>query len=43
MNQLERIEAVRHCRWVDEVVVENPWLVTLKFTDFHKVTLMPQM
>lgn len=28
----ERAESVRHCKWVDEVIEDCPWVVTLEFT-----------
>lgn len=28
-----RCEAVRHCRWVDEVVAEAPWIVDAAFLE----------
>lgn len=28
-----RCEAVRHCRWVDEVVQEAPWVIDADFLD----------
>ena len=27
INHARRLEAVRHCRWVDEVVPEAPWVI----------------
>src|SRR5579859_8017905 len=48
MNERERAESVRHCKWVDEVlststgltqqVLENaPWVVTPEFLEKHKI------
>ncbi|KDQ61706.1 hypothetical protein JAAARDRAFT_31167 [Jaapia argillacea MUCL 33604] len=31
LPQLERCEVVRHCRWVDEVVEDAPWVITEHF------------
>ncbi|KAG2172205.1 hypothetical protein INT43_004746 [Umbelopsis isabellina] len=37
MKDLERYEAVRHCKWVDEVVKDAPWTVTQEFLDEHRI------
>jgi glycerol-3-phosphate cytidylyltransferase-like family protein len=37
MSDVERYEAVRHCKWVDEVVTDAPWLVTQEFLDEHQI------
>ncbi|KAL1699728.1 hypothetical protein EV121DRAFT_264891 [Schizophyllum commune] len=33
MTHAERLEAVRHCRWVDEVVADAPWIIDQAFLD----------
>ncbi len=33
----ERAESVRHCKWVDEVIEDCPWVVTLDFLEKHKI------
>jgi len=33
----ERAETVRHCKWVDEVIDDCPWIVTPEFLDEHKI------
>lgn len=33
MTHAERIEAVRHCRWADEVIPDAPWVVDRAFVD----------
>lgn len=33
----ERYESLRHCKWVDEVVEDAPWVVDDAFTDKHKI------
>jgi len=37
MTDSERYESLRHCRWVDEVVEDAPWVVTQEFLDEHRV------
>ena len=33
----ERAESVRHCRWVDEVIEDCPWVVSVDFMGKHKL------
>lgn len=33
----ERAETVRHCKWVDEVIENCPWIVSPGFLDEHKI------
>jgi len=33
----ERTETVRHCKWVDEVIPNCPWIVTPEFLDEHQI------
>ena len=33
----ERAETVRHCKWVDEVIPNCPWIVTPEFLEKHKI------
>lgn len=36
-NEVERYDAVRHCRYVDEVLTDSPWVMTLQFMDRYRV------
>ncbi|KAL1304570.1 hypothetical protein AAFC00_003544 [Neodothiora populina] len=33
----ERAETVRHCKWVDEVVEDCPWVVGVDFLESHQI------
>ncbi|KAJ8509801.1 hypothetical protein OPV22_000235 [Ensete ventricosum] len=37
MNESERYESLRHCKWVDEVIPNAPWVITKEFLDKHKI------
>lgn len=37
MNDTERYEMIRHCRYVDELITDAPWTLTQEFLDKHKV------
>jgi len=37
MNEKERAESVRHCKYVDEVIENSPWVLTPEFIEKHKV------
>merc|ERR1711915_991560 len=37
MTEAERYESLRHCRWVDEVVPDAPWVITKEFLDKHQI------
>jgi len=37
MNQEERYESLRHCKWVDEVIPDAPWVLTQEFIDKHQI------
>ena len=37
MNEAERSESVRHCKWVDEVIQNVPWVITDEFLREHQI------
>ncbi|KAF8474910.1 hypothetical protein BDZ91DRAFT_638870, partial [Kalaharituber pfeilii] len=37
LNDKERAETLRHCKWVDEVIEDAPWIVTPEFLDKHNI------
>ncbi|KAJ7686838.1 hypothetical protein B0H17DRAFT_1071279 [Mycena rosella] len=37
MTHAERLEAARHCRWVDEIVAEAPWIIDQAFIDKYQI------
>ncbi|XP_062218319.1 choline-phosphate cytidylyltransferase 1-like [Phragmites australis] len=37
MTEEERYESLRHCKWVDEVIPDAPWVVTEEFLDKHNI------
>lgn len=37
MNDKERYEAVRHCRYVDEIVTDAPWVLSDDFIRDNKI------
>ena len=37
MNERERAESLRHCRWVDEVIEDAPWVICEAFLQKHQV------
>ncbi|GAB4840929.1 T-complex protein 1 subunit beta [Ancistrocladus abbreviatus] len=37
MTEQERYESLRHCRWVDEVIPDAPWVMTEEFLDKHQI------
>ena len=38
MEDHERYEAIRHCRYVDEIVRDAPWVIDEEFLERHKVS-----
>lgn len=37
MTDKERYESLRHCKWVDEVIPDAPWVITPEFIEKHKI------
>ena len=37
LSAKERAETVRHCKWVDEVVEDCPWVVSVDFLEQHQI------
>jgi choline-phosphate cytidylyltransferase len=37
MSARERAESLRHCRWVDEVIEDCPWILNVEFLEKHKI------
>lgn len=37
LTDKQRYETVRHCKWVDEVIEDAPWIITMDFVKEHKI------
>ncbi|XP_072994171.1 choline-phosphate cytidylyltransferase 2-like isoform X1 [Typha latifolia] len=37
MTEAERYESLRHCKWVDEVIPDAPWVINQEFIDKHNI------
>ena len=37
MNNAERCESLRHCKWVDKIIFPAPWVPTLQFLNDHNI------
>ncbi|KAL6983194.1 T-complex protein 1 subunit beta [Sarracenia purpurea var. burkii] len=37
MTEAERYESLRHCKWVDEVIPDAPWVINQEFLDKHNI------
>ena len=37
MTEDERYEALRHCKWVDEVIPDAPWVISPEFLEEHGI------
>jgi choline-phosphate cytidylyltransferase len=42
MTDCERYEALRHCRYVDEIIRDAPWKITDEFMAEHKIDFVAQ-
>ena len=36
-TESERYDALRHCRYVDEILTDAPWVITPEFMEEHQV------
>ncbi|KAI5181166.1 choline-phosphate cytidylyltransferase [Nematocida sp. AWRm80] len=37
MTMKERAESLRHCKWVDEIIENAPWIITKRFIKKHNI------
>ena len=37
MNEKERYDALLHCRYVDEIIINAPWTLEDEYLDRHRV------
>lgn len=37
LSHFERLESARHCRWVDQVVPEAPWILDTEFLEKYEI------
>ncbi|PRQ38998.1 putative choline-phosphate cytidylyltransferase [Rosa chinensis] len=42
MTESERYESLCHCKWVDEVIPDAPWVVNEEFLDKHNIDYIAQ-
>lgn len=42
LTEQERYEALRHCRYVDEVLVDAPWTIDMEFLEKNKIDFVAQ-
>lgn len=37
MSEKERVETVKHCKWVDDIIFPAPWCPTIEFMDANNI------
>ena len=37
MNEFERVEVIKHCKWVDEVICPCPWVLKIDWLKSHNI------
>ncbi|OUM56029.1 hypothetical protein BVG19_g5682 [[Candida] boidinii] len=37
LTDQQRYETLRHCKWVDEVIEDAPWILSMDFLEKHKI------
>lgn len=37
MTMQERADSISHCKWVDQVIPDAPWVLTPEFIALHKI------
>tara|TARA_Y100000389_G_C17465186_1_gene524857 strand:- start:2835 stop:3491 length:657 start_codon:yes stop_codon:yes gene_type:complete len=37
MNENERYDSLKHCKWVDEIIKNAPWTITPEFIELHNI------
>ena len=37
MNQKERCDILKHCKWVDEIICPCPWVISLDFLNKNNI------
>ena len=42
LNEKERYESIKHCRYVDEIITDAPLIITDEFLNKHKIDFVAQ-
>ena len=37
MNEQERANCIKHCKWVDDIIIGPPWIVDQEFIDKYNI------